>query len=250
MKFNATSANCFSREQQSIFLDAPKTLTDYGINASFVCGRKGCRGRREKRRMSVLVLLDTSQKLDDCAAELGCDVEQLLTPLTRYRLQRPESRFAIDNGAFSSFDSKAFDAMLKREFERRANCIFVCAPDVVGSARRTLEVFSRWKDRLKDWPIALVAQDGQQDMDIPWDEIKAVFIGGSTEFKLSIHATQIVRAAKMLDKWVHVGRVNTPGRFEYFEKMGADSIDGTGLSRYSWMREKIYHDQRQPELIA
>lgn len=198
----------------------------------------------------MLVLLDTSQRLDDCAKELGCEVEQLLTPLTRYRLQREASRFAIDNGAFSSFDSKAFDALLCREFERRQNCIFVCAPDVVGSARRTLEIFHRWKDKLKDWPIALVAQDGQQDLEIPWDEIEAIFIGGSTEFKLSRHAEQIVRCAKVLNKWVHVGRVNTPGRFEYFEKMGADSIDGTGLSRYSWMREGVFRRAHQLELIG
>lgn len=198
----------------------------------------------------MLVLLDTSQKLDECAAELGCEVEQLLTPLTRYKLQRPDSRFAIDNGAFSSFDVKAFNALLAREFDRRHNCIFVCAPDIVGSARRTLEVFHRWKTKLIDWPVALVAQDGQQDLEIPWDEIKAIFIGGTTEFKLSKHTEQIVKTAKALDKWVHVGRVNTPGRFEYFEKMGANSIDGTGLSRYSGMREAIRISAMQPEIFA
>lgn len=197
----------------------------------------------------MLVLLDTSQDLTVAADELGCEVEQLLTPLTRYRLQRPESKFAIDNGAFSRFDGKAFDALLAREFERRQNCIFVCAPDVVGSARRTLEIFTRWEKKLKDWPIALVAQDGQQDLEIPWDSIKAIFVGGSTEFKMSIHTKQIVQCAKTLGKWVHIGRVNTPGRFEYFEAMGADSIDGTGLSRYSWMREAIGRKDNQLELI-
>ena len=196
------------------------------------------------------MLLDTSQKLDDCAAELGCEVEQLLTPLTRYRLQRPESRFAIDNGSFSRFDGRAFNALLAREYERRQNCIFVCAPDVVGSARRTLEVFTRWEEKLKDWPIALVAQDGQQDLEIPWDSIKAIFIGGSTEFKMSKHVMQIVQCAKTLDKWVHIGRVNTPDRFEYFEKMGADSIDGTGLSRYSGMRERINVRSLQTEMCG
>lgn len=231
----------FIRQTGNTFTVTEKTLMDYGISASGVL--------LTKKGADLIVLLDTSQKLDACAAELGCEVEQLLTPLTRYRLQRPESRFAIDNGAFSCFDGKAFDALLKREYERRANCIFVCAPDVVGSARRTLEIFNRWTDKLKDWPIALVAQDGQQDLEIPWDSIKAIFIGGSTEFKLSVHTKQIIQCAKILGKWVHVGRVNTPGRFEYFEKMGADSIDGTGLSRYSWMREKIYTDQQQPELV-
>ena len=197
----------------------------------------------------MIVLLDTSQPLGQCAAELGCDVQQLLTPLTRYRLQRPDAPFAIDNGAFSRFDGKAFEALLEREKHHRENCIFVCSPDVVGSARRTLEVFDHWKAKLHGWNVALVAQDGQEDLPIPWDEINAIFVGGSTDWKLSIHAEQVIRAAKALDKWVHVGRVNTPARFEYFEKMGADSIDGTGLSRYSWMREAIYKKLKEPSLF-
>jgi hypothetical protein len=38
-------------------------------------------------------------------------------------------------------------------------------------------------------------------------------------------------------------------RFEYFEELGADSIDGTGLSRYSHMRERIYSKAIQPNLL-
>jgi hypothetical protein len=198
----------------------------------------------------MIVLLDTSHDLDTCAEELGCEVEQLLTPLTRFRLQRPGSRFAIDNGAFAGFDASSFVTLLEREEERRENCIFVAVPDVVGSARRTLEVFENWKERLAGWwPLALVAQDGQEHLPIPWGDIDAVFIGGSTEWKLSAHAAQIVRAATALGKWVHAGRVNTPARFEYFEKLGADSIDGTGLSRYSWMRERIYSRHQKPSLF-
>jgi len=198
----------------------------------------------------VLVLLDTSHDLTVAAGELGCEVEQLLTPLTRYRLRRPDSRFAIDNGAFSGFDEKAFMALLKREHERRHNCIFVCAPDVVGSAEKTLQLFNEWKDRLSEWPLALVIQDGQQYLPIPWDEIKAIFIGGSTQFKVSQDVEKIILQAKQRGKWVHVGRVNTPHRFKYFERIGADSIDGTGLSRYSWMREMIARRFHQLELIV
>ena len=36
---------------------------------------------------------------------------------------------------------------------------------------------------------------------------------------------------------------------EYFERLGADSIDGTGLARYSWMREAIYEAVRRPGLF-
>ena len=86
-------------------------------------------------------------------------------------------------------------------------------------------------------------------MPIPWDEIVAVFIGGTDDFKLGRHGAACVKAAKALGKWVHVGRVNTPGRLEYFEDLGADSCDGTGLARYSHMRAAIYENARQPKLI-
>lgn len=197
----------------------------------------------------LLALLDTSESLSVCAAELGVDVGQLLTPLTRFRLQNPILPWAIDNGAFAGFDEKSFLSLLKREEHHKASCLFVTAPDVVGSARRTLECFERWRSRLAAWPLALVAQDGQQDLPIPWDDVAAVFIGGSTEFKLSAHAAHIVKAAKILGKWAHVGRVNTPDRFAYFEEMGADSIDGTGISRYSHMRDAIAKRDAQ-QLLA
>lgn len=194
----------------------------------------------------MIVLLDTSESLSTCALELGCRVEQLLTPLT-YRLpQQIEQHYAIDNGCFANFEEGGFLRLLERERKRRDLCRFVAVPDVVGSAMRTLEVFQEWKQRLLDWPLALVCQDGQENLPIPWKEIQAIFIGGSTEWKLSKHAANCIRAAKIIGKWVHVGRVNTPGRFELFEKLGADSIDGTGLSQYSWMRERIYSERTNP----
>lgn len=196
----------------------------------------------------MIVMLDTSQDLNECAKELDQRVEQLFTPATRYRPQHPEQRYAIDNGAFSVFKESEFLSLLERERPRRDLCRFVAVPDVVASAIRTLEVFEEWKPRLTDWPLALVCQDGQENLPIPWKEITAVFIGGSTEWKMSNHASACIKAAKAIGKWVHVGRVNTPGRFEYFEELGADSLDGTGLARYSWMREAIYRKHTSPEL--
>jgi hypothetical protein len=197
----------------------------------------------------MIALLDTSHDLNQAARELGCGVEQLLTPLTRFKPQQPEARFAIDNGAFAGFNRQAFESLLERERHRRHLCRFVAVPDVVASARRTLEVFDRWYEEISQWPLALVAQDGQEDLPIPWDLIQAVFIGGSTEWKLSPHAQAVIKAAQALGKWVHAGRVNTPARYEYFEALGVDSIDGTGLSRYSWMRERIFKASKEPQLF-
>lgn len=166
----------------------------------------------------MIALLDNGQDLENCAAEMGGEVGQLLTPLTRYRLRNPEAPWAIDNGAFAAFDAEGFMALLAREEHHRERCLFVTAPDVVSSARRTLEVFEHWKGKLAGWPIALACQDGQEHLPIPWKEIAAVFIGGSTSWKCSQHAAHIIKAAKALGKWAHVGRVNDPVRWKHFEE--------------------------------
>jgi hypothetical protein len=196
----------------------------------------------------LLALLDTGQDLDDCASEIGGAVGQLLTPLTRYRLRDPGRPWAIDNGAFANFNSRDFLALLEREAHHKEKCLFVTVPDVVGSARRTLEVFERWRPQLAGWKLALACQDGQESLSLPWDDIAAVFIGGSTAFKCGDGATQIVKAAKALGKWVHIGRVNDPQRWKHFEEMGADSADGTGLARYSHMRKAIDGRYNQSEI--
>jgi hypothetical protein len=197
----------------------------------------------------MIPLLDNGQDLDQCAAELGCDVGQLLTALTRYNLRDPSRPWAIDNGGYKKLDTPALLALLKREEHRREHCLFVAVPDIVGSARRTLEVFERWKPRLAGWRLALVCQDGQEDLPIPWDDIDAVFVGGSTAWKCGPHAEHIIRAAKALDKWVHVGRVNTPMRFKHFEELGADSCDGNGIGRHTHMREAIAGRNEHKELF-
>lgn len=194
-------------------------------------------------------MLDTSEDLRTCRSELGCEVEQLLTPLTRFNRQERKAHFAIDNGAFAGFKVEQFKNLLARENRDRELCRFLAVPDVVGAARRTLEVFDHWKYKLSGWPLALVAQDGLENLDIPWSQVSAIFIGGTTDWKLSKSAADVIKTAKAIGKWVHAGRVNTPGRFEYFEKLGADSIDGTGLSRFTWMRDRIYREAIQPNLL-
>lgn len=198
----------------------------------------------------MIAMLDTSEDLMQCRAELGCPVEQLLTPLTRFSRQNSRAKFAIDNGAFAGFKPGEFRGLLLREKDAKTLCRFVVVPDVVGSARRTLEVFEFWKYNLAGWPLALAAQDGVEDLPIPWSELACIFIGGSTKWKLSQAAEDVIRAAKAMGKWVHAGRVNTPARFEYFDEIGADSIDGTGLSRYSHMRREIWKSHNQPNLLT
>jgi len=196
----------------------------------------------------LIALLDNGQDLATCESELGEPVGQLLTPLTRYKLRDPLRPWAIDNGGYSNFDSRAFLALLDREKHHKENCLFVAMPDVVGSARRTLEIFDYWHKQFDGWKLALVCQDGQEHLPIPWDVIAAVFIGGSTKFKCGEHAVHIIKAALAMNKWVHIGRVNHSERFEHFEKLGGHSFDGTGIARYTHMRKEIADRNKQGRL--
>lgn len=157
---------------------------------------------------------------------------QLLTPLTRFA-NREEGEFAIDNGAFSGFQHKNFAALLAREEPNKARCLFVAVPDVVGDGRRTLEIFKYRHDIIRNWSLALVAQDGMENLEIPWSEITAIFVGGCDPWKDSKASLDIVRTAKTLGKHIHVGRVNTFKRFDLFAQIGADTCDGSGVAIYS-----------------
>ena len=193
----------------------------------------------------MIALLDNGQDLDQCETEIGVPVGQLLTPLTRYNLRDPSRPFAIDNGGYKKLDINGLQSLMKREEQHREKCLFVSAPDVVCSARRTLELFPYFKPMFEGWKIAFVCQDGQEDLPMPWGEIDAIFIGGSTAWKCGPHAEHLIRAAKALGKWVHAGRVNDPKRWKHFEDLDVDSGDGTGLARYTHMRRAIAgrHDQ-------
>lgn len=196
----------------------------------------------------MIALLDNGQDLAECEREIAVPVGQLLTPLTRYRLRDADRPWAIDNGGFKRLDIPGLEALLAREQHHSEKCLFVAAPDIVGSAQRTLELFAHFRPTLAGWPVALVCQDGQETLPIPWSDIAAVFIGGSTNWKCSGHVEQIVKAAKIFGKWVHIGRVNDPQRFAHFERIGADSCDGTGLARYSHMRSAVARRGDQQEL--
>lgn len=200
----------------------------------------------------MLLVQGEGQSMEIARRELPMfEVGQLISPLAHH--QSWEGEFAIDNGAFNGFDREKFGAMLKSEWENRDLCLFVVVPDVVGSARRTLEVFRHWYPRLHGWPLALVAQDGQEDLDIPWHLLSCVFIGGTTAWKLSNEAEAIIRAAQAIGVWVHVGRVNTSQRIEKFLELGVDSIDGASLCRhgggYRRDRTKIRATLSHPKLF-
>jgi hypothetical protein len=112
------------------------------------------------------------------------------------------------------------------------HCAFATAPDVVGDARATLTRSREWLPRIRrlGYPAALVAQDGLEDLRVPWATFDVLFIGGTTEWKLGPAAADLIKRAKKKGKAVHVGRVNTKNRIDRFRALGVDSLDGTVLT--------------------
>ena len=181
------------------------------------------------------ILLDQSPKIiTEKSEKFECELWQLRTPLTAYALSGLP--YGLDNGCYTAFNEKVWKRLLSDAHE--CEPLFVCLPDVVGNARRTLELFDHFIDATRGLPRALVIQDGIGQLDIPWYDIEAIFIGGSDAFKISREAIDVAITAKRMNKWVHVGRVNTSGRV--WNWLGvADSIDGSGISRYDHMLEDV-----------
>lgn len=65
---------------------------------------------------------------------------------------------------------------------------------------------------------------------MPLDLCDAVFIGGSTPWKLSPAAANLAAYAREHGKSVHMGQVNSLRRLRYAASIGAGSADGTYLA--------------------
>ncbi len=154
-------------------------------------------------------------------------------PASRYDLT-DVAVWAMDNGCFTDAypGDDAYLALLDRYAEHRDRCLFATAPDVVADATATLGRSGPMFDRIRaaGYPVALVAQDGMESMTLPWDSFDWLFIGGSTEWKLSLGTIDLVRQAQGHGKRIHVGRVNSRSRYDRFTEIGCDSADGTYLA--------------------
>lgn len=144
--------------------------------------------------------------------------------------------WAADNDCFNAnWDAGLYASMLGR-LHGHSGCKFVTAPDVVADAKRTMDLFHTWEPAIHalGLPVALVAQDGVESLEIPWGKFEALFIGGSTTWKLgrSGAVPWLVKEAKERGLWVHMGRVNLDHRIRYARMLGCDSFDGTALSAF------------------
>jgi len=151
--------------------------------------------------------------------------------------------WAGDNCAFGNgFDPDRFFPWLERMRPFRQSCLFIVIPDAVGDPVETRRLFDRWADSLAGWPLAFVAQDGQEGMEYPdpgrWS---VLFLGGrgltdeereagAVEWKDGDGAVRCIQQAQRMGKKIHVGRVNWGGRYNRFRVLpGSEQFtcDGT-----------------------
>lgn len=146
----------------------------------------------------------------------------------------PGVRWCADNAVFGGKYPGDIEYLswLSERRQYVSTCVFATAPDVVGDAWATLERSAPMFELIRElgYPVALCAQDGLEDLVVPWDEFDVLFIGGSTEWKVGPAAAGLVAEAKQRGKWVHMGRVNSLRRLRIADAMGCDSVDGTFLA--------------------
>jgi hypothetical protein len=140
--------------------------------------------------------------------------------------------WAADNGAYSgAFDADGYLPWLEALRPYAAPCLFVLAPDAVGDAATTLERYREWVPRIRalGFPVGFAAQDGVENLALP-DDFDALFVGGTTAWKLGSGALWAIHEAQRRGKHIHIGRVNYWRRYEYFAGLeGSDdwTCDGT-----------------------
>lgn len=158
---------------------------------------------------------------------------QIVTPAAGNRLEAGR-RWCGDNSVFGNkYPGDAeYHAWIRRFVQHREMCSFIVAPDVVCDARATLERSSPHFEPIRGmgFPVALVGQNGLEDLSVPWGRFDALFLGGDDAWKLGVAARDLVAEARSRRKWVHMGRVNSRRRLVYADSIGCDSADGTYLA--------------------
>tara|TARA_R110002051_G_scaffold318319_1_gene400573 strand:+ start:249 stop:869 length:621 start_codon:yes stop_codon:yes gene_type:complete len=162
------------------------------------------------------------------------DVGYMLTPMMGNKADLDGTLWAADTGCFNQpekYDQEEYLRWLRARATYARRCLFATAPDVVGDAVATMAKSIPMFPLIQaeGFRAALVAQDGLEDLDIPWESFDCLFVGGTTEWKLSEIAYQLAHEADKRGKWVHQGRVNSWRRLKAAAVSGYDSADGTYL---------------------
>jgi hypothetical protein len=167
--------------------------------------------------------------------------------------------FVLDNDAFNAWkkgeewNEKAWLDMLQYVRMTTLKPLWVAVPDVVENRSATLDRWPIYRDEVKriGWKTAFCVQDEMTPDDVP-NDADVVFVGGSDRWKfpnLRMWTDNFPR--------VHCARVNAPEMIEACERLGCESIDGTGWFRDPSRQDKLPaierfidgHRNQTPELF-
>lgn len=149
--------------------------------------------------------------------------------------------FVLDNDAYKAWTQGTewnvalWRAMIGFIRMKLATPLWVAIPDVVGNREKTLENWKRYSPEIwpLGWTMAFCVQDGMTPDDVP-SEAGVVFVGGTDRWKfpnLKMWTDHFPR--------VHCARVNALEMIESCERLGCESIDGTGWFRDPSRPDKI-----------
>jgi len=189
------------------------------------------------------------------AALLASGWRIMLTPDNP--IEREGLKHCIDNGAWGChqkgipFQPEPFERLVDKSAVRAD---FIVLPDIVGGGGNSLALSISWLPRLRGYrSLLLPVQDGMDPKAVlailrAWPHL-GIFLGGSTEYKLSTMHDWGVAAAS-LGRWYHVARVNSRRRIRMAAHCGATSFDGTSATRFSCTLPLLDAARRQPNLFA
>jgi hypothetical protein len=188
------------------------------------------------------------------AALQGADWRLLVS--AKGELRTEGMRYALDNGAWTAyqcgvpFDEHAFEVAIERLGERAD---WLVLSDIVMGGMASLDYLLKWLDRLRGMPcrMLIAVQNGMQVDDVVsfLSPAVGIFIGGSTEWKeQTAHVWGSV--ARRRHCYLHVGRVNSARRIRICAAAGANSFDGTSVSRYAKTLPRLDRATRQPDMFA
>lgn len=163
--------------------------------------------------------------------------------------------YAIDNGAWSAYVAgEPFDepAFLRAYGRLGHGADFVVLPDIVAGGGASLAFSLAWRARLDAvCPQMLAVQDGMTPAEVGplVGQALGIFVGGTSEWK---EATMALWGAVARERGakLHVGRVNSRRRVALCAAAGADSFDGSSVSRYAVTIGMLDSARRQPDLLA
>lgn len=149
--------------------------------------------------------------------------------------------FVLDNDAFTCWRDKkpwsveAWESMLSYVAMTGKSPLWAAVPDVVGDRQATMRNWPVYVEsiRKRGWKTAFCVQDGMTEADVPKDA-DVVFVGGTDKWKFP-----------NLEMWtksfkrVHCARVNAPKMILACERLGCESVDGTGWFRDPSRKDKI-----------